>query len=283
MLKANIVCLVFWRNLDVDAFASVSSGIMYEHPSGLPRSSPDYDPLDLRVPWFHSISASWLQFPESQSTESLFDTAINSQRYLLLTEGMEHVDFTSYALIEARRPMAGYWPAAQPAALEGHKAVNQYISSFFAANLKHDDRALTFLSQDPKNSTMTLERRSAAHASITYKEFVQAVLTGEAERAINEVRALRKSEPGHIFLKETYLQRLLASLRNTWGLNEEATQIIQFLSELYPESDDTLLMLAERHVNSKEYSAAIKVFEKLLKRYPQNDYLQSRLKSLRSQ
>ena len=32
------------RNLDVDAFASLDSGIVFAHPSGLPRSAPDFDP-----------------------------------------------------------------------------------------------------------------------------------------------------------------------------------------------------------------------------------------------
>ena len=45
--------LLTMRNRDVDAFVCLASGILYEHPSGLPRSSPGYDPLALRVPWLH--------------------------------------------------------------------------------------------------------------------------------------------------------------------------------------------------------------------------------------
>ena len=42
------------RNAGVDAFASVPAGILFPHPSGLPASSPDYDPLALQVPWLHA-------------------------------------------------------------------------------------------------------------------------------------------------------------------------------------------------------------------------------------
>ena len=49
--------LLAMRNRAVDAFASLDSGIMYPHPSGLPQASPSYDPAALRVPWLHAISA----------------------------------------------------------------------------------------------------------------------------------------------------------------------------------------------------------------------------------
>ena len=38
------------RNSDVDAFVSMSSGVLYPHPSGIPTASPDYDPAALRSP-----------------------------------------------------------------------------------------------------------------------------------------------------------------------------------------------------------------------------------------
>jgi hypothetical protein len=37
--------------------------------------------------------------------------------FLLVTDGMGHVDFTSYALIEGRRAAPGYWAEAVPDAV----------------------------------------------------------------------------------------------------------------------------------------------------------------------
>ena len=157
------------RNPDVDAFVSVSSGVAGSHTSGYLVESPDYDPLALRAPWLHSVPAAWLTQPPDFEPESLFETAAHSERYLLLTEGIGHADYTSYALIEGRPQMHGY-SAATPEALEGHKAVSQYVAHFFAAYLMQDAESLAFLSQDPtqsnSGSTMILGHRPAAQAPL---------------------------------------------------------------------------------------------------------------------
>ena len=275
------------RNPDVDAFVSVSSGILYEHPSGIPRASPHYDPLALRAPWLHSEPAAWATQPQDSQAASLFETAVHSERYLLLTEGMGHVDYTSYALIEGRSEMPLYLGAAKPEAVEGHKAVSRYISNFLAAFLTQDRESRAFLAQDPKESmpgsTMTLEHRPAAAASITYEQFVQAVLAGQADQAIDEVRELRESQPDHILLNKTYLQRLVWSLRYTWGLTEEAMPVIRFRAELYPSSVGAQRMLAEGYIDSGDYPAAIEVYSTLLERNPDDSHIRSRLELLRNQ
>jgi len=277
------------RNADVDAFVSVSSGVLYPNPAGIPIASPDYDPAALRSPWLHSVPSSWITQSESSRDKSLFDSAYHSERYLLLTEGMGHVDYTGYALIEGRSEMAGYWEAAEPTAVKSYEAVSRYVFNFFAAFLMQDSKSLAFLSQEPKEaipgSTMTLEHRPAAPASITYEEFVQAVLAGQAERAINEIRALRETQPDHMLLNETYLKRLVWSLRDTWGLTEKVMPVIKFRAELYPTSADALYMLAEGQINLGDFSAAIEVYNRLLELDPDDNdnYIKPRLEWLRTQ
>ena len=275
------------RNADVDAFVSVSSGILGPHSSGVPVESPNYDPLALRTPWLHSVPFAWLPRGSDSLAGSLFENAIHSERYLLLTEGMGHVDYTSYALIEGRSEMIGYWASAEPEAAEGHKAVRRFISNFFTAFLKQDPESLVFLSKDPmesiSDSTMTLDHRPAAPASITYEEFVQAVLAGQVDEAIDEVRALRETHPDHILLNETYLQRLVWSLRHTWGLTEETMPVIMFMAEQYPLSENAQWMLAQGYTDAGDYSAATEIYSNLLKKYPDNEWLKSTLEWLRSQ
>ncbi len=275
------------RNADVDAFVSVSSGLLYENPSRIPAASPNYDPFALRAPWLHSVPAYWLRKPSDSQAESLFETAIHSDRYLLLTKGMDHVDYTSYALIEGRSGIGGYWGAAEPEDVENHKVISRYISNFFAAFLAQDPVSLAFLSQDPKvsvpGSTITLEHRSASPASITYEEFVQAMFASQTDYAIDKVRALRKTEPDNILLNETYLQRLVWSLRDTWGLTEKALPVIRFRAELYPESVGAQRMLAESHIQVGNYTAAIEVYSRLLERNPEDSNSKSRLEWLHSQ
>ncbi len=274
------------RNADVDAFVSVSSGILYQHPSGIPVASPDYDPLALRVPWLHSVAAASMTQPQDAEAESLFESALYSERYLMLTEGMGHADYTSYALVEDRPEMGGY-AAAGPTTIEGYKAVSRYVVNFFDAVLLQKPQGLAFLSQDPKDSipgsTMTLEHRTAMRATITYAQFVQAVIAGQADRAIAEVRALQETEPEHILLQETYLLRLAWSLGGTWGFAERAMPVIQFTAELYPTSVNTQRMLAEGYKDVGDYPAAIEAYGKLLEQNPDNDYVKSQLEWLRLQ
>ena len=275
------------RNPDVDAFVSVSSGILYEHPSGLPTSAPDYDPLSLRVPWLHSMPASWAARPPGSESKSLFDAAVHSDRYLLMTDDMEHVDYTSYALIEGRKPMRGYWAAPGPNAIGGHRSVSRYVSNFFGAVLRRDADGLAFLSRHTKaaNEDLTgqLDHRPPQRPPLTYEEFVQAVLEGRAQGVINQVRALKASHPDHMLLQETYLQRLVWTLSNTWGLHGEALPVIRFWAELYPSSDGAQWMLAETYIDLEEYEAATGVYAELVERNPENAYLQSRLQSLQDQ
>lgn len=273
------------RDNDVDAFASVDSGILYAHPSGLPASAPDYDPLSLRIAWLHG-TGKWATASPDPDDVSLFDRALHSNRYLLVAEGMAHVDFTSYALVENRGPMLAYWEAATSGGAEAHKIVAEYVYNFFDAYLNQSERGLAFLSRTPADafpgSPMTLEHRAATPPSLTYDQFVQDVVAGRAEEAIAQLRSIAEVEPAHMLLDETYLRRLAISLLRTWGLGEEAIPVIEFWAERYPASIDAQQMLAEGHILIGDYPAAIDIYSRLLEQNPDNSRSRSRLEWLRS-
>jgi len=277
------------RNADVDAFASVSSGVLYPHPAGIPMASPDYDPAALRSPWLHSVPSSWIRSSEASGDESLFTAANQSDRYLLLTEGMGHVDYTGYSLIEGRPAMVEYWEAAKPGDIDRYRMVSSYVATFFSAYLQGDSDSMALLSKkrlkSAQGSTMTIEHRPAETATITYGEFVQAVITGQADSAISEVRGLKGSKPNHVLLDEEHLNRIVYSLRGTWGLDKEILPLLELIVELYPASPNALYMLAEGLITLEEYSAAIEFYERLLVLDPddKNNYIKRRLEWLQSQ
>src|SRR5262245_26743343 len=97
--------LLTMRNRDVDAFVGMVAGILLDHPSGLPRSAPGYDPLALRVPWLQIMPTVAAAPPPG--SRSLFDTAAYSERYLLLTPVVAHTDITIDGLIEGRSRIVG--------------------------------------------------------------------------------------------------------------------------------------------------------------------------------
>ncbi len=281
--------LLTMRNRDVDAFVCLGSGILYEHPSGLPRSSPGYDPLALRVPWLHITPTIAATPPPGSQSPSLFEAATYSDRYLLLTPIMGHSDFTIDGLIDGRSPMPGPYSQQTPTGSEGQRAFEPYVFNFLAAFLARDadNRAdsLAFLARVPDESIpgwkMTIEHRPAAPASMTYEEFVDAVIAGRGDEAISKLRSVASVEPNHALLNLNNLQRLNAHLVFTWGLGKEAIPVIEFMMERYPASGGQAL-LAEAHILAGNYETAIDIYSKFLEQNPNNSIARSRLEWLRS-
>ena len=128
--------LLTMRRRDVDVFVGLPSGILFEHPSGLPRISPGYNPLALRVPWLQIMPASGATPPPGSRSPSLFEAAVYSDRYLLLTPDLGHVDLTIDGLIEGRGSMiGGAYQQATATGAEGHRALEPYVLNFLTAFL----------------------------------------------------------------------------------------------------------------------------------------------------
>ena len=235
------------RNRDVDAFVSLDSGIQYPHPSGLPRSSPHYDPLALRVPWLHAASRADGP-PRTDGAKSLFDEAVHSERYWLRVRDLGHADFTSYGLVEDRGDAVGYWSAATPAYRVTHRAVAEYVLHFFGAYLAASDVSMAHLDRArqelPPNAGMTLEQRPPTPAPIDYDEVVRKVVSGQADEAVAGLRALAAQSPEDPMLSEFNFGRLCVSLLFTWDLAEQTLPLAEFFVERYPSSPNAKAILA---------------------------------------
>jgi dienelactone hydrolase len=236
------------RNRDVDAFVSLDSGIQYPHLSGLPRSSPHYDPLALRVPWLHAASRADGP-PPTDGAKSLFDEAVHSERYWLRIQDLGHADFTSYALVEGRGEAAGYWSAATPARSAMHRVVAEYVLHFFAAHLAASDVSMALLDQALRqllpDAGMTFAQRAPTPAPIDYDEVVRKVVSGQADEAVTALQALAANFPEDPLLSEFNLGRLCVSLLYTWNLPEETLPLVQFAVERYPSSPGAKALLGE--------------------------------------
>jgi hypothetical protein len=235
------------RNRDVDAFVSLDSGIQYPHPSGLPRSSPHYDALALRVPWLHAGVPRNEQL--APGAKSLYDEAVHSDRYWLRVEGMGHADFTSYGLVEGRGEAPGHWAAVTPARSAMHRVVAEYVLHFFAAHLAAADDSFALLDRAVRGPLpdlgMTLEQRTPTRAPIDYDEVVRKVVSGQGDEAVTELRALAATFPEHPMLTEFNLGRLCVSLLYTWNLAEETLPLAQFAVERYPSSPGLHALLGD--------------------------------------
>jgi dienelactone hydrolase len=272
------------RNAGVDAFASVPAGILYPHPSGLPAASPDYDPLKLRVPWLHAAPRS--DRAPGAPTASLFETAVHSERYHLQIDDLKHVDSTSYALVEGRNAMPGFWPAWEAGGVERHKILSRYVVAFFTAFLMNNPESLAFLrgpEQVMAASGLVLEYRLPTPPPITYAQFVDALLTGDAASAMDDVRDLRRTQPTHILRNDFYLYRLAYSLLYSWGLSDEAMELSKLNVELNPSSTLAAQGLSMSHVDRGDYAAAIEVYRRLLEMNPDDSNLRRTFEWLQGQ
>jgi len=278
--------LLTMRNRDVDAFASLDSGIFYPHPTGLPQASPSYDTAALRAPWLHAAPLRPGERSQDPNVKSLFDTATASNRYLLVTNDMGHVDFTSYALIDGRRAMPAYWGDPRPDAAHRHGIVADYVARFFAAFLRNDAASVAWLARDPGDAfpgaQMTLEHRAATPASMGYDELVKDIVNGGAEAAIARLRASDRIEDRPSALDQAHLERLAVSLLYTWGLAREALPFLRYLAEHYPDSIQAQAMLADGYVQLEDYVSAIGVLSKFVDQHPDNPGARARLEQLRA-
>jgi pimeloyl-ACP methyl ester carboxylesterase len=273
------------RHPDVGAFASLDSGIVYPHDSGLPQASPGYDPLVLSVPWLHAAPLRPCERPQDPNVKSLFDTALHSNRYLLVTEGMSHDAFTSYALIAGRRAMPAYWEEPAPDTAHRYSIVAEYVAKFFAAFLRQDSASVAWLARDPKDlfpdARMTLEHRAAAPPAPGYDNLVRMMLRGDGDAAVEKLRSTDAAGANRIGLDQAHLEWLAFSLVYTWGLAKESVPLLLYTAERYPASVQARAILVDCYVTLENYAAAIEILTKLIEQYPNDPGARARLEEVR--
>jgi hypothetical protein len=269
------------RNPTVDAFASI--GALYPHPSGLPQASSSYDVAALRVPWLAIAE----RRPQGSSANSLFGAAVHSNRYLLVTEGIrDEVEFTSYALIEGRRAVPGYWTEAGPDVVHRYRIVADYFVHFFDAFLRTDAASVAWIARDPQGAfpglQMTLEHRTATPPSIGYDDLMQAIVRGDAETAVEKLRMADEAGTQPVVLDQSHRLRLGYSLLYTWGLAKEALPFLRYTAERYPAAVPAQTILADGYVFIENYSAAIDILSKVVAQHPDNADVRARLEQVRA-
>ena len=125
--------------------------------------------------------------------------------------------------------------------------------------------------------------RSATPPPITYAQFVDALLSGDAASAIDEVRDLRGTQPPNILLNDSYLYRLTYSLLYRWGLSDEAMLLGKLNVELNPSSTLAAQGLSMIYVDRGDHAAAIEVYRRLLELNPYEDNVRRTLEWVQGQ
>jgi pimeloyl-ACP methyl ester carboxylesterase len=266
-------CLILaMRNPDVDAFVSMESAVLFPDLD-IPTASPHHDPTLLRAPWLHVLRRE-LASARGENTPSLFDTAVHSDRYLLLLEGMGHADFTSYALVEDRKPVMGYWGPLRGEEKRRYEAVCLYIFRFFDAYLSGDAESRRFLARDPEDvvpgTTVTIEHRPVTPLRPTDSDFLNALLAGNVADALEMAHSIRQAQPEIPLLQETLLTRLGYHLITSWELAEEAVAVLKLNADLHPQSTLAYESLGEVYLMTGDDEKALPAVRRALELDPDN-------------
>ena len=193
------------RNRDVDDSWGCRQGILFEHPSGLPRISPGYDPLALRVPWLQIMPGGASDPPPGSDRHRCFEAARYSDRYLLLTA--EHGSRGSHDRWSdrgTRPPMAGSVHASDGHRQRGSKSFRPYVLNFLTAFLapEAESRAagLAFLSRAPEErprleNDARASTGAAARRSLTRNSWRRSWPVEVTRRSEASCRGGRRAEP----------------------------------------------------------------------------------------
>jgi pimeloyl-ACP methyl ester carboxylesterase len=265
------------RNPDVDALVTMDAGVLFAHPTAIPsgirQSSPHYDVSSLRVPWMHATQSMFGTRIEGQEGESLFDTAVHSDRYLVLVDDVGHVDFTSYALIEDRKPVPGYWGPPRDGANESYETVCLHVSQFLAAYLAGDGPSRDLLARlaeaDDPAAKLSVEHRAPVAPRPTHSDFVNALLAGKIDEGLAMARDLSKTSSRAEF-EPVMLSRLGSHLIVTWELVREGIAVLELNVELHPRAPAAWASLGEGQLMRGDIDAAILSFRKSLELDPKN-------------
>lgn len=272
------------RNREVDAFASLDSGIMAEHNLRLVKAMADYDALRLGVPLFHATrpAEELARFGVSEDT-SFLDAARFSDRLVLRFPGARHADFTSRPMIEFIA--AQMRDEATTRRRLSFEATAQNLSAFLKAHLKNDRQALEFLYSQavdkPSAKIKFKKERKAAtrRPTFTEDEFLNYLYSEGAEKATNLYRKLRTEFPNERIFRESTLKQIGYN-RLYRGEASEAIGIFKLNVEAFPDSSSAYETLAQAYALSGDIEAAKSNYKKSLRLDPNNENAKTQLKRL---
>ncbi len=277
------------RNTDVDAFASLDAGILFSHPSGLPRTSPHYDAERFRIPWMHMTRTEAVKnVPRNEDINFLFETKKYGDSYLLLFDDTRHVDFTSYSMFGIQKTVPAYWGPAKGSPQRRYKMICDYVQNFFDAYLKDDQKGLDFMNKkldesDVSEAPFTIEKKSGNKAPPVFDDFVRWIFEESYTKAQQLYMQAKQRCPDSDLLDEAKMNELGYKFLYFWGNIDHAIKIFQLNVENHPQSFNVYDSLGEAYMVRGDTEYAIKNYEKSLELNSENSNAVEMLKRLRKE
>ncbi|MFH1197147.1 MAG: tetratricopeptide repeat protein [bacterium] len=273
------------RNINIDAVLTLDAGIIFEHFSGLPKSSPSFEIEKLTVPWMLITQAQFINPYRQYLNQSLWELAKYSDRYFVLLDKIEHVNFTSYSLFNIGKGLTNYWaPGALPDP-HAYRDICDYSLNFFNATLLNDYDALEFIKKEipysndlQKSITVEIKHRIESPPTVDY--LLQSTNGNNLHCMIDRAKKYAEQNPDWKKLDENQLN-FLGYRFITAGDYNSAKDIFELNVFLYPESFNVYDSMGEICMLLERKSEAIKYYEKSLELNPENTNAVEMLKQLK--
>lgn len=278
--------LMAMRDLRVDAFLSLDSGILDRHYTGSPATHPQYREERFRVPWMHMTQARFIRAaPDRSATPSLFERKAYGPSYIVHVPTPNHGDFSSYGALGIASVGPGYWSAplgdgARPL----YERLGATALAFCDAWLKGDHGDLDALvragARSADGTTFRIEYKEGRPAPPSEAALVDLIIERGPAAARPEIERLREAHPGVTLIAESVLDWLGAHFQYWWGREDEAVGVFELEAQLYPGSWSAHASLGEAFAAGGRTDEAVRCFKKALELDPKNEAVRAALEKL---
>ena len=276
--------LLAMRNPWVKALATLDSGILFPHRSGLPGSSPSYQEARFVIPWLMMTQERFVT-AWREKAKSLFDRKAIGPSYLLLFDTDNHGAFTSYAMFGIEGGVPGYWGPVKSNPCRVAETACLSAGRFFDGYLKNDLIALEALRQDPRQGGLTDVLRSVEYkpgepAPLFQDDYLHAIIGRGTAVVLPELRRAIASGECRVHFDEKVLAWLGAHFLYWWGREKEAVEVFELVTELFRESADAFDDLGEACLTVGDKDKALASYRRSLELNPENANAKAMIKRL---
>jgi tetratricopeptide (TPR) repeat protein len=278
--------LMAMRNPWVKAMVSLDTGILYPTSFGLPAASPSYQENRFIIPWLMMTQDRFVsKNPAAEKQTSLFDRKTAGDSYLFLCRTENHGDFTSYAALGMENAVPGYWGPIKGKPRLLHDTIDRLSGRFFDAYLKNDARALEELRQNPSKAgpgevIASARYKAGSAGSLFQDDCLQDIIRRGTEESLPRIRRLLEADKTKIQFEEGVLNWLGYHFLYWWGREQEARDVFQFITELFPRSGNAFDSLGEAFFVLGDRARALESYRRSLELNPDNANAREMIKRL---
>ncbi|MBU1099655.1 MAG: hypothetical protein KKA84_04545 [Bacteroidetes bacterium] len=269
-MSALTMCM---RNNSIKAFVTTDAGIVFPHSSGLPGSSPNYNPASFSIPWMHMTRASSYYAELSTNKEtSLYEQKISGDSYLVLFDTAPHVNFTSYSLFGIQENVPGYWSSAESIFPSTYMTVCNKTLAFFDYYLKGMDSSLSLLNFKDPDSEILYEviSKKGVDRGPEFEAFSERITVNGIESAIDFFMNVQNTYLDNKLADEERINELAYKYLYFWSNTKIAISLFELNVNTFPDSPNVYDSLGEAYYITGNRELTIKNYKRALELNPEN-------------